>query len=107
MAFIVTWMDLEIIALSEVSQKERQISQICDIPYMWNIKYDTKELICETFRIRLTNIENRSVVAKGEAGIEEGRTRGLELADLNYYIEDGKSTRSFCISQGAVFSTLW
>ena len=47
------------------------------------------------------------MVAKGEAGIEEGRTRGLELADLNYYIEDGKSTRSFCISQGAVFSTLW
>ena len=71
MAFIVTWMDLEIILLSEVSQKERQIS--CDITYMWNIKYDTKELICETFRIRLTNIENRFVVAKGESRNRGGK----------------------------------
>ena len=35
MAFAVTWMDLEIIILSEGSQ--RQISD--DITYMWNLKY--------------------------------------------------------------------
>ena len=34
MPFATTWMDLEIIILSEVSQ--RQIS--CDITYMWNLK---------------------------------------------------------------------
>ena len=38
-------MDLEIIILSEVSQR-RQIP--CNITYMWNIKYDTNELIYET-----------------------------------------------------------
>ena len=36
-----TWMDLEIVILSEVSQ--RQISY--DITHMWDLKYDTNELI--------------------------------------------------------------
>ena len=35
------WMDLEIIIQSEVRQ--RQISY--DITYMWNLKYDTNDLI--------------------------------------------------------------
>ena len=39
-----TCMDLEIIILSEVSQ--RQISY--DITYMWNLKYDTNKHIYET-----------------------------------------------------------
>ena len=39
-----TWMDLEIIILSEVSQKEIPY----DITYMWNLKYDTNEFIYET-----------------------------------------------------------
>ena len=43
MPFAATWMDLEIITLSEVSQTERQISY--DITYMWNLKNDTNELI--------------------------------------------------------------
>ena len=43
MPFAVTWMDLEIIILSEV----RQISN--DITYMWNLKkHDTNELIYKT-----------------------------------------------------------
>ena len=42
MPLAATWMDLEIIIMSEVSQ--RQISY--DITYMWNlIKNDTEELI--------------------------------------------------------------
>ena len=39
MPFSETWMQLEIILLSEVSQKERQIPY--DITYMWNPKYGT------------------------------------------------------------------
>ena len=34
-----------------------------DIIYMWNLKYDVNETICETNRF--TDIENRLVVAKG------------------------------------------
>ena len=44
MPFAATWMDLEIVILSEASQ--RQISY--DITYMWNLKYDTNELIYKT-----------------------------------------------------------
>ena len=53
------WMDLEIIILSEVSQRERQIY---DITYMWNLKYDTNELIYKTEAV----VENKLMVTKGE-----------------------------------------
>ena len=44
MPFAATWMDLEIIILSEVNQ--RQISY--GIAYGWNLNYDTNELIYQT-----------------------------------------------------------
>ena len=46
MPLAATWMDLEIVILSEVSQRERQIPH--GITYMWNLKYDTNELIYKT-----------------------------------------------------------
>ena len=39
MMFAAAWMDLEIIILSEASQRKTNKS------HMWNLKYDTKELI--------------------------------------------------------------
>ena len=39
--------------LSEISQKERKIPY--DMTYMWNLKYDTNEPICEME----TDLENR------------------------------------------------
>ena len=72
-----TWMDLEIIILSEVSHTNTN-----DITYMWNLKYDTNKH--PRNRNRLTNIENRLVVAKVWVG-EEWIGR-LRLADSNYYI---------------------
>ena len=64
MPFAATWIDLEIIILSEVkSERERQTPS--DITYMWNLKYDdTNELISKTER--LTNLESRRMVTKGE-----------------------------------------
>ena len=44
MPFAATWMDPEMIILSEVSQ--RQISY--DITSKWNLEYDTNELMYET-----------------------------------------------------------
>ena len=44
--FAATWMGLEIIILSEVSQKKRQIPY--DGTDMWHLKYDTNECIYET-----------------------------------------------------------
>ena len=39
---------------------------LCDITYMWNLKYGTDELNYLQNRNRLTEIENRLVVAEGE-----------------------------------------
>ena len=47
MPFVATWIQLQIIILSEVkSERESQISY--DITYMWNLKYETNELIYKT-----------------------------------------------------------
>ena len=44
MAFASTWTDLEIYHTKQSkSERERQI--LHDITYMWNLKYDTNELI--------------------------------------------------------------
>ena len=57
-----------------VSSK-RQI--LYDITYMWNLKNNTNDYICKTNR--LTDIENKPVVSKGER--EKGREK------LGYGIE--------------------
>ena len=48
MPFAAKWMDLEIIIQTEVRQK-RQTPY--DITYIWNLKYDTNELIYKTNRV--------------------------------------------------------
>ena len=63
MPFAATWMDLEIIILSEVSQ--RQI--LYDITCMWNLKHNTNESIYKT-EADSTDIENRLMVAQRGEG---------------------------------------
>ena len=46
MPFAATWMELQIIIRSEVSQKEKD--KYHTISLMWNLKYDTNEPIYET-----------------------------------------------------------
>ena len=46
MPFTTEWMDLGIIILTELSQKEKDKCQ--KISRMWNLKYDTNEVIYET-----------------------------------------------------------
>ena len=57
--FAATWMDPEMIILSEVSQT--QIS--CNIIYMWNLKKDTTELIYNT----VDSQHRTNMVTKGES----------------------------------------
>ena len=69
--------------LSKVSQKEKDIPH--DNTYMWNLKYDTNELIyktetdSQTYKIDFWLIKGRKV---GEKLIGS-----LGLADANCYIE--------------------
>ena len=46
MPFAATWIDLEIIILSEVSQKDKDKYHM--LSHMWNLKTDTNELIYKT-----------------------------------------------------------
>ena len=70
-----TRMHLEIITLSGVSHRERQIPY--DITYMWNLKYDTNELICETDSQRTDLwLSRRRRTGRGknwESGIHSGK----------------------------------
>ena len=45
MPFLATWTDLEVIILIEVSQAK---NRSYNFYYMWNLKYDTSELIYKT-----------------------------------------------------------
>ena len=55
---------------------------------MWNLKYGPKECI---YKIeRLTDIENRLVVAEGGGGEDRmGGIGSLGLVYANYYIQNG------------------
>ena len=57
--FVATWIDLEIITLSEV--RKRQVPY--DITFMWNLKYGTNEQIYKTE----THLEN-SLMVEGCGG---------------------------------------
>ena len=74
MPFAVTWMDLEITILSEASQKEN----------WYHLYVDSLQN-----RNRLTDIENRFVIAEGNGSVGEGWIGSLGLADANYYIWNG------------------
>ena len=79
MSSAATWMDLEIIILSEVkSQRERQIPY--DITYMWSLKYDKNEPIYET---------ETDIDYPVERGVGDRWSRDLGLADANYYMWNG------------------
>ena len=59
--YAATWMKLQIIILNEVRNRK---TNTYDITYMWNLRYDKKELTYETDR--LMDMENRLVTAREE-----------------------------------------
>ena len=62
-----TWVNLEIIILSEVRQRDKYHMIIT---YMQNLKYNTIELICKTETD--SQIENKLMITKGEREGGEG-----------------------------------
>ena len=71
---------------SKQNKSKRESQTLYDITYMWNLKYDTNELIYETWTHR--HREQTCGCQRGE-GMEEGWTGSLGLVDANYYIEHG------------------
>ena len=66
MPFEKTWMDLESLTLSEVSQTEKD--KYHDITNMWNLKKNTKELIHKT--------ETDSKISKPNLWLPKGKHWG-------------------------------
>ena len=64
MPFAATWMDLEIIILSEVSQAEKDKYRIT-ITYMWNLKKSYKSTYLQN-RNRPIDKENKLMITNGE-----------------------------------------
>ena len=94
MPFAATWIGLEMIILSGVSQTEKDkyhmISLKCRFYIMaqMNLTYKT-EADLQTQRTDLW-LPRR--------GLGEGWIGSLGLADTNYYIKDRQTTRSYCIA---------
>ena len=86
MPFAATWMKLEIIILSEVSQTEKDkyhmMSLICGVENMTQVKLSMKQKQIHRHRKQTDGCQ-------GRGGVEEGRTGRLGLADANYDIEYG------------------
>ena len=92
MPFAATWMDLEIIMLS---QEERQIYAITS---MWNLKYNTNDPIYET--------ETDSETERIDLWLPRarvGQVGSLEFADVNCYMQNGQRARLY-YKQGELFS---
>ena len=83
MPFAAAWMELEIIILSEVSQKENDkycmMSLICGILNMTQMNLSTKQ----------THRQRTDLWLLRGQGVGEGWSGILGLADANYYIENG------------------
>ena len=102
MPFAATWMELETLILSEMSQKDKDKYHMISLN-TWNLKHGTNEAIYETETDSQT--ENRVLVAEGE---EEGAgwLGILGLIDTHYCLWNGLAMRSCCVALGIMSSHL-
>ena len=96
-----TWMQLEIIILNEVSQKEIQIPYNLDMKSKIGQKWTYLQN-----RKRFINIEKRLMVAKEERGGSR-MDKEFELSKCKLlHLENGWAMRSYCIAQGTLSNLL-
>ena len=99
MPFAATWMELETLILSEVSQKENDkyhmISLISGIQY-------TAQRNLSTEKKKVLDLENRCVVAKGEG---EGLGAWGKI-DAECSLQHRLAMGSFCVALGTLSSHL-
>ena len=71
--FAAKWMDLEIVILSKVRQRQTS----CNITYMWNLKKRYKWIYLQN-RNRVTGVENNLMVT-GEKGGRDKSETGINI----------------------------
>ena len=99
MPFAATWVELETLILSEISQKEkdkyRMISLISGIYYMAQVNLSTEK--------KIMDLENKLVAAKGEG---EGVGWSLGLIDADYCLMNELAMRSCYVALETMSSHL-
>ena len=75
MPFAAIQMQLEMIVLREVNQKERQMPY--GITYMWNLKYDTNELLYKT------NAQTQNGLVVATVGVRDEWKGSVGLTNVN------------------------
>ena len=100
MPFAATWMELETLILSEVSQKERKRQTPNDITYIWNLIHGTKE----PFHRKENHGFGEQICGCQEEEEKVGWIGSLRLMDVNYYLWNGLAMRSCCVALGTLSS---
>ena len=67
MPFEATWMDLEILILSEVSHKEKK--KTYDITYLWNLKYETQMILAKNNKQKTETEHGPEEQTQGSLGL--------------------------------------
>ena len=94
MPFAATWMELEILILSEVSQKERQIPY--DITYIWKLACSTNE---PTYKKKQIHEHGKQTCSCQGGGRGSGMHWELGVRRCKLWIWSGYAMRSYCITQ--------
>ena len=102
MPFAATWMNLEVILLSEVSQTKKH-------------KYYMKSLICRALKMIQMNLFTKQKDTQNQRmnlWLPGGKGRERELGSLGLTcthccIKNGQPTRTYCIAQGTLLNILF
>lgn len=94
--FSSTWMEIETLLLSEVSQKERDKYHMIDLYLESNIGAK------ETFHRKENHGLGEQTCACQGGGRGSGMDGVLELTDADYYFWNGLTMRSCCVALGTM-----
>ena len=102
MPFIATGMDLEMIMLTEESQKEKDIYHVISL----YVESKLTQMNLFTKQKQIHRHKEQTCSCDRRMG-GEGQSGSLQLANANYYMWNGKTMRNYSISPGTIFSILW
>ena len=95
MPFAATWLELEILILSEVSQREKDKYHM--MSHIWSLKYGTADYIYKTE----TDYGHKEQT-QGCQGEGVGWMESLGLVDANCYIWSGWAMEPYCTAEKIV-----
>ena len=99
-----TWMDLEAVKDSEVSQKEE--NRYCTLMHIWGIqKNGTEEAVCKA-EIE-TQVENKRMDTRGGKGSEKNWETGTDIYTQLILCIKQITNENYWIAPGTLLNALW